>query len=56
MSYNITLHPKAHEELENSYNWYEERTKGLGVRINGYLKLQIILKGIQRKKETFVKQ
>jgi plasmid stabilization system protein ParE len=32
MSYRIELHPKALEELEGSFQWYEERSEGLGVR------------------------
>jgi mRNA-degrading endonuclease RelE of RelBE toxin-antitoxin system len=32
MSYHIELHPGALEELEDSYQWYEERSEGLGVR------------------------
>jgi plasmid stabilization system protein ParE len=32
MSYRIELHIKVLEELENSYQWYEERAEGLGLR------------------------
>jgi ParE toxin of type II toxin-antitoxin system, parDE len=32
MSYIIDLHPKALEELNNSYQWYEARSEGLGKR------------------------
>ncbi len=30
MSYHITLHPLALQEMEESYQWYEERLAGLG--------------------------
>ena len=32
MRYNIVLHPDAADELKNSYQWYEERSEGLGTR------------------------
>jgi mRNA-degrading endonuclease RelE of RelBE toxin-antitoxin system len=32
MRYKIELHPEAIEELKDSYQWYEERSEGLGVR------------------------
>jgi mRNA-degrading endonuclease RelE of RelBE toxin-antitoxin system len=32
MSYKIELHPDAADELGESYQWYEERSEGLGVR------------------------
>ena len=32
MSYSIELHPEAFKELQASYNWYEERSEGLGDR------------------------
>ena len=32
MSYEIILSPKALKELDDSYNWYEEKSTGLGVR------------------------
>ena len=30
MSFQIKLHPKAIEELTESFQWYEERSEGLG--------------------------
>jgi plasmid stabilization system protein ParE len=32
MSYRIELHPEAIAELNDSYQWYEERSPGLGER------------------------
>ena len=32
MSYKIELDPKAIEELESAYQWYEERQKDVGLR------------------------
>jgi mRNA-degrading endonuclease RelE of RelBE toxin-antitoxin system len=32
MSYTIELHPEAIEELKDSYQWYEERVDGLGIK------------------------
>lgn len=32
MSYHIELHAEALEELAGTYQWYEERSEGLGVR------------------------
>jgi mRNA-degrading endonuclease RelE of RelBE toxin-antitoxin system len=32
MNYSIELHPKAVEELQDAYQWYEERSQGLGER------------------------
>ena len=32
MIYHIQLHPLALQEMEESYNWYEERSVGLGNR------------------------
>ncbi len=32
MNYKITLHPEAIIELTASYQWYEERREGLGIR------------------------
>jgi plasmid stabilization system protein ParE len=32
MSYTIELHPKAVLEIDESYQWYEERSEGLGDR------------------------
>lgn len=32
MSFQVELHPEAVEELKESYQWYEERSEGLGVR------------------------
>ena len=32
MIYRIELHPNAQQELEESYQWYEERLEGLGDR------------------------
>jgi hypothetical protein len=30
--FRIELHPEADKELQESYNWYEERSTGLGSR------------------------
>jgi plasmid stabilization system protein ParE len=32
MSYQVQLHPLAVQEIEESYQWYEERSPGLGGR------------------------
>ena len=32
MLFNIELHPEAIMEIEESYQWYEDRSEGLGVR------------------------
>jgi len=32
MSYSIELHPETFKELQATYNWYEERSEGLGDR------------------------
>jgi hypothetical protein len=32
MSYQIVLHPEAKKELEDSHQWYEDRSVGLGKR------------------------
>lgn len=32
MSFHIKLHPKAVEELTETFQWYEERSEGLGSR------------------------
>ncbi len=33
MSFAVELHPKVTEELQESYEWYEERLEGLGLRL-----------------------
>ena len=30
--FRIQLHPEANKELQEAYNWYEERSTGLGLR------------------------
>ena len=32
MIFQVKLHPKAIEELTESFLWYEERSEGLGIR------------------------
>ena len=32
MSHRVELHPQAENELSESYQWYEERSEGLGFR------------------------
>ncbi len=32
MNYRVELHPLAKQELAESYDWYEERLDGLGLR------------------------
>ena len=33
MSYRIEFHPLASEELDDAYQWYEDRSRGLGSRL-----------------------
>jgi plasmid stabilization system protein ParE len=42
MTYRIELHPKAVEELQDAYTWYEERSEGLGKRFVSYLNKRIV--------------
>lgn len=42
MTYKIELHPKAVEELQDAYSWYEERSEGLGKRFVNYLNKRIV--------------
>jgi len=32
MSYRVELHPEVVLELEETYQWYEDRSEGLGTR------------------------
>jgi plasmid stabilization system protein ParE len=43
MSYRIELHPEALNELKESYQWYEDRSVGLGDRF-----MDAIHKGMQK--------
>jgi mRNA-degrading endonuclease RelE of RelBE toxin-antitoxin system len=42
MKYKIELHPKAIEELQDAYSWYEARSEGLGKRFVSYLNKRIV--------------
>jgi hypothetical protein len=41
MIYQIELHPEALLELKESYQWYEERSEGLGLRFMGLINKRI---------------
>lgn len=41
MNYQVELHPEALLELKESYQWYEERSEGLGLRFMGLVNKRI---------------
>ncbi|MFI5124060.1 MAG: type II toxin-antitoxin system RelE/ParE family toxin [Chitinophagales bacterium] len=41
MTYRIELHPEALLELKESYQWYQERSDGLGLRFMGLINRRI---------------
>jgi hypothetical protein len=41
MSFRVELHPQALQELKESYQWYEERSAGLGDRFISFVNKRI---------------
>jgi mRNA-degrading endonuclease RelE of RelBE toxin-antitoxin system len=54
MIYQVELHPEALSELEESYQWYEERSEGLGLRFMGSINKRI--NEIAKEPETYTKK
>ena len=54
MTYTIDLHPEAIREINDSYQWYEDRLEGLGHRFMNAVDKQ--LSSIARHPELYAKK